>query len=225
MSNILLIEDEELIGSVVVESLTIEGYNVTHFLNGLQIAEAIKLKNIDLVILDIMLPIINGYQIAKEIRNIDLTVPIIFLSAKVEAEDVVKGFEVGAEDYIRKPFSIDELLARINAVLKRNQKQLLNSLININGIIFNVVAQTLQYSNKELVQLTHKESELLYCFYKQKNMAIPKTNLLLKVWGVESFYNSRTLDMYISKLRKYFSNYPSIQILNLKGIGYKLVIE
>jgi DNA-binding response OmpR family regulator len=179
----------------------------------------------DICVLDIMLPKKDGYSIAKDIRQVNDTVPIIFVTAKNQTDDVVKGFESGGNDYIRKPFSMEELIIRINNLLKlstrRNHKTQEN--ISIGRYEFSPLRFELKLG-ESVRKLSHRESTLLQMLAECKNATLLRKDILLKLWGDDSFFNSRNLDVYIKKLRDYLNDDPSVEIITIKGVGYQFTI-
>jgi len=229
MSKILLVEDELSLAMLVKDNLEAQGYVVSHATDGQAAIEAFQRETPDLIILDVMMPKVNGYEVSKAIRTIDKKVPIIFLTAKVQVKDVVKGFESGGNDYIRKPFSIQELLIRMKVML--NDDRLLNDSVEADDKLFHLGRFTFDSRKFTLVQgdkirkLTAKEAHLLQALCTQKNNIITKESLLLSVWGDDSFFNSRSLDVFISRLRKYLKEEENLSILNIRGVGYKLIVD
>jgi len=160
--------------------------------------------------------------LAKEIRKENQDIPIIFLTAKSQTEDVVEGFSLGGNDYLKKPFSMEELIVRINALLKRGKDELNDGPIKIGNYIFNLKKQTLQIGT-EIENLTHREAHLLYYLIKNKNQVLERSFILKKLWGDDDFFNARSMDVFITKLRKKLKEDPAIQIINVRGYGYKLI--
>lgn len=223
---ILYIEDEAILGKLVCETLQKQGYEVKQITNGTQALQTYKYFNPHLCLLDIMLPGKDGYEIAAQIRALDSKIPILFLTAKVQAADVVAGFNAGCNDYIRKPFSIDELVVRLQNWLNEKYEHSpakAASEYHIGPYIFQAAKQVLQTPDGA-ISLTHKEAILLEVLYNQRNNIVQREHLLQQAWGSNTIYNSRSLDVYINRLRKYFSNSP-YQIITLKGIGYRFICE
>ena len=177
----------------------------------------------DLLILDVMMPVKDGFAVAKEVRRLDKRVPIIFLTAKSLEADKLKGFEIGADDYITKPFSMNELLARINATIRRSfdENKPENNIFNIGKFVFDHSRQTLTIDGEER-HLTSKECELMRVFALNFNQIVDRTTTLQKIWKTDSIFAARSMDVYITKLRKYLSADPSLQIINVHGVGFKL---
>lgn len=220
---ILLAEDEPALGQIVKESLESKGFEVLFSENGAHALASYKQHQPDLLVLDVMMPIKDGFTLAKEIRENDDTIPIIFLTAKSQTKDVVNGFELGGNDYLKKPFSIEELIVRINALLKRkkNEERLLED-IPIGAYTFNHNKQKL-ICGEYNYSLTHREAALLLHLYKQRNNILDRTFILNKLWGEDDFFNARSMDVFISKLRKKLQHDSTIEIVNVRGYGYKLI--
>ncbi len=221
---ILYAEDELFLGKIVKESLESRGYDVVMEADGGKVTDLFKKATPDICILDIMLPNKDGFVIADEIRELDKEVPIIFLTAKTQTEDVVKGFNLGGNDYIRKPFSMEELIVRIQNLLKlkTNDSAVSSDVFSIGKYIFQGNRQILAV-NKEEKKLSFRESQLLKILCENREKIIDRKDILNLLWGSDSFFNSRNLDVYITKLRSYLKEDPSIEIITIKGIGYRFV--
>jgi DNA-binding response OmpR family regulator len=224
-SKILYVEDELFLGKIVKESLESRGFEVVMESDGAKVLDLFKKTKPDICVLDIMLPNKDGFTIADEIRKEDATVPIIFLSAKVQTDDVVKGFAVGGTDYIRKPFSMEELIVRIQNSLKlRIEPELETNAESISFGIFTYHLNRQILSNGvEEKKLSYRESELLKLLYENREKIIDRRDILNLLWGNDSFFNSRNLDVYITKIRGYLKEDPSLEIITIKGIGYRFV--
>lgn len=220
--NVLLAEDEPALGQIIKESLESRKFHVTHCLNGEEAFSSYTEVKPDILILDVMMPIKDGFTLAKQIRKVDGRTPIIFLTAKSRVQDVVEGFEHGGNDYLKKPFSMEELIVRINALLNRVQLQRDDEQIAIGNYNFNKLNQTLTFDDSIQV-LTHRESQLLFHLSEKRNDILDRMAILKKLWGDDNFFNARSMDVFITKLRKKLKNDPSIQIINVRGLGYKLV--
>ena len=223
---VLYVEDEIFLAKIVSETLESRGYEVITEHDGARAVKRFENVKPDICILDIMLPNKDGFTIADEIREQDENIPIIFLSAKSEVKDVVTGFKTGANDYIRKPFSVEELIVRIENVLKQPgaaDAAPLPEEVAIGQYIFNVRRQTLSY-NSEQRKLSYRESELLKMLYQNKDVIVERRDILNLLWGSDSFFNSRNLDVYITKLRGYLKADASLEILTIKGVGYRFVV-
>ncbi|MEL7118698.1 MAG: response regulator transcription factor [Bacteroidota bacterium] len=226
---ILFVEDEPSLAMIVKDSMETEGFNVVHAEDGTQAIQYYQSEKPDLIVLDVMLPKTTGFEIAKTIRNIDQTTPIIFLTAKSQVKDVVQGFESGGNDYLRKPFSVEELIIRMKVLL--SDRRLLAHIEETEEVIFQLGQFTFD-SNRQLlsikeeeIQLTAKESELLKLFCQNPNQLLSKSSILMKVWGDDSFFHSRSMDVFVSKLRKYLKQDPNLKIMNIRGSGYKLLVS
>lgn len=222
---ILYVEDELFLGKIVKESLESRGFTVQMLEDGSQVLAAFNAMQPDICVLDVMLPNRNGFELAADIRAINTTVPIIFLTAKTQTDDVVMGFKLGANDYIRKPFSIEELIVRIENALRIQPIETTNTtdVITLKQYQFFVNKQVLQYQTQER-KLSYREAELLKYLYQKRNTIIDRRDLLNHIWGSDSFFNSRNLDVYITKLRGYLKDDASLEILTIKGVGYRFVV-
>lgn len=222
---ILYVEDELFLGKIVKESLESRGFTVQMLADGSQVLAAFNAMQPDICVLDVMLPNRNGFELAADIRAIDANVPIIFLTAKTQTDDVVMGFKLGANDYIRKPFSIEELIVRIENALRIQPIETTNTtdVITLKQYQFFVNKQVLQYQTQER-KLSYREAELLKYLYQKRNTLIDRRDLLNHIWGSDSFFNSRNLDVYITKLRGYLKDDASLEILTIKGVGYRFVV-
>jgi DNA-binding response OmpR family regulator len=226
-TKIFYVEDELFLGKIVRESLESRGFEVIMESDGAKATAAFKKSQPDICVLDIMLPNKDGFTIADEIRELNEEVPIIFLTAKTQTEDVVKGFSIGGNDYIRKPFSMEELIVRIQNLLHskaENPQKISGDTVNIGKYKFQVNRQTLNNGNEDR-KLSYRESELLKLLYLNRDKIIDRKNILNLLWGNDSFFNSRNLDVYITKLRNYIKDDPSLEIITIKGIGYRFVIS
>lgn len=228
MSNvkILYVEDELFLGKIVKESLENRGYEVIMESDGARATEEFERSTPDVCVLDIMLPNKDGFTIADEIRELNRHVPIIFLTAKTQTQDVVKGFSLGGNDYIRKPFSMEELIARIQNVLRHKNGDTAtkpaSDAVALGKYIFHLNRQLLS-NGKEERKLSYRESELLKLLYENRERIIDRKDILNLLWGNDSFFNSRNLDVYITKIRGYLKDDPSLEIITIKGIGYRFV--
>jgi len=223
-TTILLVEDDPNLGTITSDYLNAKGFSCHWENNGETGYKAFTQDHYDIVILDVMMPLKDGFSTAKDIRGIDKKVPIVFLTAKSMKEDTLKGFEVGADDYITKPFNMDELIARINAILKRTQEKTSNHFddLKIGNFTFNPKMQLLKI-DKETTKLTTKESDLLILLHKNKNDILERNHALKAVWGDDNYFNGRSMDVYIAKLRKYLKKDPKVHIINVHGRGFKLL--
>jgi DNA-binding response OmpR family regulator len=222
---ILLAEDDENLGSLLKEYLTVKGYETGLYTDGNKAYKGFIQEHYDLCLLDVMMPVKDGFTLAKEIRLINSDIPIIFLTAKSMKEDVLEGFTLGADDYITKPFSMEELLFRIEAILRRTNPESGNNQeteYTLGEYHFDTQKQQLIY-DKKVQKLTTKESELLKLLCNNKNKVLERNFALRTIWIDDNYFNARSMDVYITKLRKYLKNDPSIQIINIHGKGYKLI--
>jgi len=222
---ILFAEDEMNLGKVLTTYLTSKGFEVRHATNGEIAYEMFCKGTFDICLIDVMMPLMDGFTLAQEIRKVNKKIPIVFLTAKNLQEDMIKGLTIGGDDYITKPFSIDVLLARIQALLRRTTPaQEENEQVQIGqSIIFDKKRQCLVISGEEK-KITTREMQLLQMLLDNKNDILERSYALKKIWGDDSYYNSRNMDVYITKLRKYFKNEPSVQIINVHGVGFKFVM-
>ena len=223
---ILYVEDEQFLGKIVKESLQTRGFDVFMESDGAKVLAMFRKVQPDVCVLDIMLPNKDGFEIAEEIRSVNKTVPILFLTAKTQTADVVKGFALGGNDYIRKPFSMEELIVRIENTIrgKSTKKTIASDSIALGKFIFQVNRQVL-VNDKEEKKLSYRESELLKILYENREGIIDRKDILNLLWGSDSFFNSRNLDVYINKLRGYLKDDDNLEIMTIKGIGYRFVME
>lgn len=223
---VLYVEDEVFLGKIVKESLETRGFDVMMEDDGGRVLDMYKFYKPDICVLDVMLPNKNGFEVAEEIREVNADVPIIFLTAKTQTEDVIKGFKLGGNDYIRKPFSMEELIVRIENLLRLKQNDSssndLSDVLQFGKYQFVINRQTLM-CNQEERKLSYRESELLKYLWQNKNKLIDRRDILNLLWGNDSFFNSRNLDVYITKLRGYLKEDPSLEIITMKGVGYRFV--
>jgi DNA-binding response OmpR family regulator len=221
-TKVLYVEDEPFLGRIVKESLESRDFEVTMLTDGSQALRAFENVQPHICVLDIMLPVKDGYAIARGIRQANPGVPIIFVTAKVQTEDLLKGFESGGNDYIRKPFSMEELIVRINNLLQFRQQQK-NSAGQECLVMGQYEFNTLRYElkiNGQVKKLSHREANLLSILASNRNGTTQRKDILMRLWGDDSFFNSRNLDVYITKLRDYLKEDPSIEIITIKGVGY-----
>ena len=222
---ILLAEDDENLGLLLKEYLTVKGYETGLFADGNKAYKGFIQEHFDLCLLDVMMPVKDGFTLAKEIRIINSDIPIIFLTAKSMKEDVLEGFSLGADDYITKPFSMEELLFRIEAILRRRKPEVSNDQKAQNTIgdyTFDSQKQQLS-TGKHVQKLTTKESELLKLLCNNRNKVLERNFAPRTIWIDDNYFNARSMDVYITKLRKYLKDDPSVQIINIHGKGYKLI--
>lgn len=224
---ILYVEDEPFLAKIVKESLESRGLDVVLVNDGDKAVETFHHINPDICVLDVMLPNRDGFSIGEEIRAHNPSVPIIFLTAKVQTEDLLRGFESGGNDYIRKPFSVEELIVRIqnllNLVHTGKQERNAGEIVPIGMYQFYPQKLELHYQ-EEIRKLSHRETQILQLLTSNQNYAVKRTDILNEVWGDDSFFNSRNLDVYIKKLRDYLKKDDNVQIITLKGVGYHFVV-
>ncbi len=227
-TKILLAEDDANLGSLLKSYLDAKGYATDLCVNGIEAYNSYIYEKYDILLLDVMMPLKDGFTLAKEIRKNDENIPIIFLTAKSLEVDVIEGFNLGADDYLTKPFSMEELLMRINAILRRstqNKPSLpKDNIYKIGSFIFDYNHQTL--TKKDVVQkLTYKEADLLKLLCENGDETLDRTIALKKIWKDDSYFNARSMDVYIFKLRQLFKSDPKIEVLNIHGKGFKLIIK
>ncbi len=223
--SILLAEDDSNLGNLLRNYLAAKNYDTTLCVNGSLALEAFSSKPFELCILDIMMPEMDGLTLAKEIRLTNADVPIIFLTAKNQKEDILEGFKSGADDYITKPFSMEELLYRIEAILRRTVSSSVNKkedIYIIGEYSFDPLKQILTYKNQS-IKLTTKESELLDLLCRHGNEILERNYALKTIWIDDNYFNARSMDVYITRLRKYLKKDINVRILNVHGKGYKLI--
>ena len=222
---VLLAEDDENLGSLLREYLQAKSYETHWVTDGDKAFKSFEKNKYDICILDIMMPVKDGFTLAKEIRTLNREMPIIFLTAKSMKEDVFEGFSVGADDYITKPFSMEELLYRMQAILRRTKGDVSKKqeIFNIGKYRFDTNKHLLMLDNNEL-KLTTKESELLRLLCNNANQVLERNFALRTIWIDDNYFNARSMDVYITKLRKYLKEDPSIEIMNIHGTGYKLIM-
>ena len=222
-TTILLAEDEPSLGQIIKESLETRDFTVLLCENGEIALETYRIHQPELLVLDVMMPKKDGFTLAKEIRMENDEIPIIFLTAKSQPRDVVEGFTIGGNDYLKKPFSMEELIVRINNLINRNRLQKSSGILKIGGYTFDFPKQILQFKDDAKVQLTHREAHLLFHLIKNKNEVLDRSLILKKLWGNDDFFNARSMDVFITKLRKKLNLDSNIQIVNVRGYGYKLI--
>ncbi len=224
-TNILLVEDDLNLGTILREFLSVKKFDVTHALNGEEGFILFKGNKYDLCLIDIMMPKIDGFSLAKKIRMIDKQVPFLFVTAKSMLDDKIEGFEIGADDYVTKPFSMEELIMRINAILKRTKIVHVEderSEFTLGNYKFDYAKRILYYNGNEQ-RLTQKECELLRLLCLNKNKILERSEALTRIWKEESYFTGRSMDVYITKLRSYLKQDKSIEIINVHGTGFKLI--
>ena len=226
---ILLVEDDQNFGSILKDYLMLNDFDVTLAKNGMEGFEKFKKDTYDLCILDVMMPYKDGYTLAKEIREKNKEVPIIFLTAKSMKEDVLKGYKAGADDYLNKPFDSEVLLMKIKAIIQRKTTDVKNDHVKFEFQIVNFHLNSklrfLTFKNEEPIKLSPKENELLKMLAVYEDDLMPRELALTKIWRDDNYFTSRSMDVYIAKLRKYLKPDPNVEILNIHGEGFRLVVK
>ncbi|MBL4887038.1 MAG: response regulator transcription factor [Flavobacteriaceae bacterium] len=226
---ILLVEDDPNFGTVLKDYLIINEYDVVHAKNGMEGFEKFKKDDYDLCILDVMMPYKDGFTLAKEIREKNKEIPIIFLTAKALKEDVLRGYKVGADDYLNKPFDSEVLLMKIKAIMQRKSIDSVTDSkqfeFKIGNFFLNSKLRFLSYKEGKPSKLSPKENELLRLLALHKNDLMPRELALTKIWRDDNYFTSRSMDVYIAKLRKYLSQDDGVEILNIHGEGFRLLIK
>lgn len=229
LKNILLVEDDLNFGSVLNDFLNLHSYNVVLAKNGIEGLEKFKKNQFGLCILDVMLPFKDGFTLAREIREIDKDVPLFFLTAKTLKDDVLKGYKLGADDYLTKPFDSDILLLKIKSILKRKKitenKENTKFLYDFADFSFNSKLRTLKYNSEPTIKLSPKENQLLKMLLNHLNDLMPRELALVKIWNDDNYFTSRSMDVYIAKIRKYLSKDSRIEIENIHGEGFRLIVK
>ena len=221
-TRILLVEDDINLGSLLREYLKAKGFATTLEADGDKGFRTFRKEHFDLCILDIMLPVKDGFSLARDIRILNPDVPIIFLTAKSMKTDIIEGFRAGADDYMTKPFSMEELLMRIEAVLRRTTKVEQEPVFTLGKYTFDANKQLLTSAEKT-INLTTKESDLLKMLCQHPNQVLERNYALKSIWKDDNYFNARSMDVYITKIRKHLQDEPGIQIINVHGKGYKLL--
>jgi two-component system, OmpR family, response regulator len=228
-NKILLVEDDQNFGAILKDYLMLNDFEVTLAKNGMEGFEKFKKDTFDLCILDVMMPYKDGYTLAKEIREKNKEVPIIFLTAKSMKEDVLKGYKVGADDYLNKPFDSEVLLMKIKAIILRKASDVKTDHVKfefqIGNFHLNSKLRFLTFKNDEPTKLSPKENELLKMLAVHENDLMPRELALTKIWRDDNYFTSRSMDVYIAKLRKYLKPDPNVEVLNIHGEGFRLVIK
>lgn len=221
-TNLLLVEDELMLAEILTDTLTDKGFNVRTVYDGLSALEAWRKERADVIVTDVMMPKMDGYSLVKALRREGCTAPIIFLTARSATEDVVNGFEVGGNDFLRKPFAIDELIVRVNSLLGRTQSIVPNeNVFNIGRFEF-YPSESKISSVKGNVSLSAREAQVLLRLCRNMNQTVETESLLRELWGDDSFYNLRSLNVFVSRLRRHLEEDESVEIVNIRGVGYKL---
>lgn len=220
---VLLAEDESSLGLIIKESLESRGFSVQLCEDGDKAKKSFLNDKPKVVVLDVMMPKLDGFSLAREIRKVDESIPIIFLTAKTRTQDVVEGFKNGANDYLKKPFSMEELIVRIHALINRNPNPR-EEVTSVGSYTFDRSKQLLFHKRSKVeIQLTHRETELLYLLLQRKNELAERKLILNMLWDNDDFFSARSMDVFITKLRKKLAKDENISIINVRGYGYKLV--
>ena len=223
--HVLLVEDERTLSMIIKDTLEVQDFLISTAYNGEEGLRMFHTEHPEIVVADVMMPRMDGFEMVRRIRQTDRTTPVLFLTARSGINDVVEGFELGANDYLKKPFSMQELIIRIKALLHKafvNKEQ--TSIFEIGNYLFHAVSQQLTYAGISQ-ELSHRESEILRRLCEHQNEVVSTQSILLELWGDDSFFNSRSLHVFITKLRHKLSKDERIRIVNVRGIGYKLVIS
>ncbi|MDH6312117.1 two-component system response regulator TrcR [Parabacteroides sp. PFB2-10] len=222
--NVLLVEDEATLAMIIKDTLDGPEFDIQIAEDGREGLRLFREKTPDIIVTDVMMPAMDGFSMVKEIRQSDPSIPILFLSARSAASDVVEGFEIGGNDYLKKPFGMAELIIRIKALLhKVEYRKPEIHLFEIGAYTFDSLTQTLSFQG-EKEALSNRESEILKRLCENRDQVMPMKEILLDLWGDDSFFNTRSLHVFITKLRRKLSRDPSIRILNVRGIGYKMIV-
>lgn len=228
-TRVLLVEDDESLGFVVKDNLELRGFEVDLQQDGLSAKGRFAEKEYDICVLDVMLPKMDGFTLAEEIRRVNHKIPIIFLTARSMKEDRIRGFKLGGDDYLTKPFSVEELILRIEVFLRRSQgtegdggASATQDTYNIGQYVLNYRNLQLYFGNQEEKSMTQREADLLRLLVENKNNLVKREFLLTQLWGDDDYFKGRSMDVFISRLRKYLKKDPSVQIKNVHGVGFRL---
>lgn len=223
-AKVLVVEDEPVLARIIQDTLEACGFRTVHVADGKLVFETYLKEKPQIIVLDVMLPSISGLEIANTIREVDKLTPILFLTARSTTEDLVQGFNAGGNDYIKKPFDLEELIVRVKALLGKNRLPEVNENdpVAIGRFRYDRMRHELSLGDKIMI-LSARESEVLTILYQYKSRLLTRKDLLLQVWTNDDFFSSRSLDVYISKLRRHLSSDPSVKIINHRGFGYKLI--
>lgn len=222
---VLLAEDDKNLGMILKAYLDANGFVTSLFSNGEDAWNSFNTSEFDFCITDVMMPTMDGFTLAKQIKTINPIIPLVFLTAKKEQEDILEGFRIGADDYVTKPFSMDELLARLKAIYRRySYIQAQPSSFQLGSYLFNAPHHEL-VKGDEVQKLTTKESDLLLLLCENMGSTLERSKALTQIWEEDTYLNARSMDVYVTKLRKYFKNEPNVDIQNVHGVGFKLVVK
>ena len=225
-ATILYVEDDLSLGFVTQDNLELAGFRVIHCTGGPEALEEFQKQSIDVCLLDVMLPEMDGFTLAREIRLLNVQVPILFLTAKSLKEDRIIGFTLGGDDYVTKPFSIEELILKINVFLRRSQPERNTepNTILIGNYRLDICQQTLIGPDETCQNLTYREAQLLSYFAQQRNVLLPREAILMHLWRDDDYFAGRSLDVFISRLRKYLAADPNLRLENVHGVGFRFVV-
>lgn len=225
-AKLLVVEDDPNLGDILKEYLEMKGYEPTLCRDGEEGWNKFKKDKYDLCLLDIMMPKKDGFTLAKEIKKVQENLPILFLTAKNQKEDIIEGLKIGADDYLTKPFSMEELLLRITAILRRTQKS-----TEISALKTYTFGDFVLHYDQQIIEgpegkhkLTSKENELIRLLVSETNKLVNRSHALKQIWGDDSYFNARSMDVYLSKIRKILKDDPKVQIITIHGEGFKLIV-
>lgn len=227
--HILYVEDDPYLSFVTQDNLELKGYNITHCVDGEEALHKFASETFDLCILDVMLPKIDGFSIAQQIRATNTQIPILFLTAKSLKEDKIKGLQLGADDYITKPYSIEELVLKIQIFLRRSQVTIAPASVTLPTGILSIGKYELDYPNQKLFlgdviqNLTQREADLLKMLVENKNQIVKRDHILKQIWGEDDYFLGRSMDVFISRLRKYLQHDTNLRIENIHSVGFRLI--
>ena len=222
--NILLVEDEPSLARVIRDSLEKKGYSVQLVTDGEKAYDLFVGSAFALCVIDVMLPGIDGFSLARQIRVYDTNVPVLFLTARSSDDDVIEGYKSGGNDYLKKPFNLEELFLRVNELLKRSHAiDDPHESCRIGKYVFNPGKQVLRFLDDDEVKLSNRESALLHMLCRSNNAVLDRKHALIALWGDDNFFNTRTMDVFVTKLRRHLKQDPGVEILNIRGRGYKLI--
>lgn len=224
MIDVLYVEDESSLALIVADSLETHGFKVRHKENGQDALTAFKGHKPDIVVVDVMMPLMDGFTLATEIRRYDKQVPILFLTAMTQSEDVVKGFNLGGNDYVRKPFKIEELIVRIEALTRKVRASQHARFFQIGNYELDTLKSTLTFKGHQ-EKLSFRESQLLMTLCQHKDGVVPREEIIKSYWSDDTYFTGRSLDVFISRIRKYLAADERIKITNIRGVGYMLTID
>ncbi|MBC3540329.1 response regulator transcription factor [Rufibacter sediminis] len=221
---LLLLEDEVPLAKILQESLQKRGFAVTHAPNGKEGLELFRQQSFAICVVDVMMPHLDGFSFVRELRKVNNQLPVLFLTAKSQTQDLVQGYASGGNDYLKKPFTLEELVLRLQELLRRQPPlENLSETLLVGRYTFLPQKQELWLDQKLHAKLSHRENELLLLLVQHRHQVLERKAALLQLWGDDSFFQARTMDVFITKLRKHLREDPSVEILNIRGVGYKLI--